>query len=256
MINNRFTFIITLFSIVILLSSCAKEGPTGPTGPAGPGYTGSISGHVSLYDKYGNKVLAGLDSTNITLTGITVASLTSTATDAAGAYNFGNVYTGDYSLSATHVNYGATLLNSFPFLLGALNKDIRLSAIPDSFVTSLSVTHYATSLYDSLVINVIPDPMPRNCIIFLNNTAAVNNTETNYLLSFVRGIPANSSSVSFLLSKEQLTNAGFKSGLSELYLAAYSYVVNDGSVYEDLATGKNVYNAVNANPVIDSVIAP
>ena len=244
---------------ITLLGSCAKEGPTGPTGPAGPSYTGNINGHVSLYDKYGSKILSNLDSTTITLTGTTTgASATATVvSDVLGYYGFGIIYTGSYNLTATHTGYAPTELVNFPFVLGTLTKDIKLSAIPDSFITSFHANHNSGSLYDSLVITVTADPQPRNCIVFLNNTPAVSNFYVNgYLLSYIHTIPANATSVTILVSKDELTSAGFVSGTSEVYYAAYSYVVNDGSVYEDVASGKNIYNAVNTNPTIDSAIAP
>jgi hypothetical protein len=51
-----------------------------------------------------------------------------------------------------------------------------------------------------------------------------------------------------------LNNAGLFYG-EQVYYAAYSYVVNDASVYEDMATGKNVYNAVGS-PLVDSALCP
>ena len=256
MLRNRISLIIAL-AFISLLTSCAKEGPTGPVGPIGPNYTGTISGHTTLYDQYGNQVLTNLDSTYLTLTGVTVASTAVTYTDINGAYSFFNTYTGDYMLTANHTGYANTQLNSFPYLLGDLNKDVKMTSVPDSFITSFKTIHNAGSLYDSLVITATPDPLPRNCIIFLNNNSNVNNYYINgYLLAFVINIAPNVTTVTKLVPQDALINAGFTSGVSMVYYAAYSYVINDASVYEDLSTGKNVYNAVNANPIIDSAIAP
>jgi len=235
---------------VLLLSSCAKEGPTGPTGPAGPAYTGTISGHVSLYDQYGSKVLLNLDSVKLTLSGTTTAI----NPDNNGFYSYSSLITGEYSIAASNSGYGATNTNNFQFLSGTLNRDIKLSAIP-SFSLSFTYAGPAASLNDSLVINCQPsDPQARNCIIFVGNTPSVGAGEANYLLSYVKAIPANAQKITGIISAQELYNAGFTSG-STAYYAVYSYPVNDQSVYEDQATGKNVYNAVS-NPQIDSALVP
>ena len=52
-----------------------------------------------------------------------------------------------------------------------------------------------------------------------------------------------------------LYDDGLLSG-STFYCAAYGYVTGDVSVYEDLTTGKNVYNAVSANPVTATGVTP
>jgi hypothetical protein len=255
--HNRILLIAAL-AFITLFSSCAKEGPTGPQGIAGPAYTGSISGHVSLYDQYGNRVLSGLDSSTVNLTGVTTPTTAATAADVNGLYLFSNdVYTGSYNLNVSHPDYAATQLSNFTFLLGTLIKDVKLSAIPDSFLTSFTAYHNTGSAYDSLVVTVIPNPLPRSCIIFINsNTNVTNNEYTGYLLSIVKAIPANAGTVTILVTGDELTSAGFVSGSSTVYYAAYSYVVNDYSLYEDQATGKNVYNAVNTTPLVSSAITP
>ncbi len=246
--------LIIIFSIIVLFSSCAKEGPTGPTGPAGPAYIGSISGHVSLYDQYGSRVLTNLKKVQLLLNSnyVVVSQDTAISPDNTGFYSYSNIATGEYYMSATDTGYGATVINNFQFLNGNLNKDIKLSAIP---TFSLTFTSYAGVVSDSLVINCTPDPQVRNCIVFVNNSASIGNQPAYYLLSYVKSIPANASQVTMVINKQELYNTEVLATGSMAYYALYSYVVNDQSVYEDQTTGKNVYNAVS-NPVIDSALVP
>ena len=225
--------VLIALSVSLLFASCAKEGPTGPTGPAGPSYVGSISGHVTLYDQYGMKVLVGVDSARLTISGTT----TYVNPDNSGYYAYNYIATGEYNITATDSGYGATNTNNFQFLSGTFNKDIGLSAIP-SF--SLTVTTGAGGGYDTL--------------IFVGNTASVSNVPASFLLSFAKNIPANATKVPVYISAQELYDAGFASG-SEVYYAVYSHSANDASAYEDQTTGKMVYNAVSY-PQIDSAIVP
>jgi len=250
--------ILLAFWGILFLASCAKEGPTGPTGPAGPGYTGSIGGYIRLYDKYGSPVFTGFTGIQLTLASTTVilTANTITAPGTTGAYEYTSVLTGNYSITATGDSlYAATVLNDLSFVAGVLNQDIKLSAYPDSFLTSFYSAKGSAGLYDSLVVQVNADTRMRNCIVFVNTTTAVGNLPANYLLKYVAPIPANATIASLIIPQQDLTNAGIASG-TMLYFAAFSYVVDDASAYEDLATGKKVYDAVNIHPLVDSAMAP
>lgn len=246
MSKNYFPLIPALL-LLIFLAACSKEGPNGATGPAGPAYTGTISGHVSLYDKYGSKVLSGYKSAKIVLNGATVNP------DSTGFYSYGSIVTGNYSISASKDGYAATTLNNVQFISSTLNRDIQLSAIPDSFLNSFTSVLASDAATDSLTISVNADNRPRNSIIFLSNKPSVGNG--SYLLSYVKSIPATATTIIASIPAQDLYNAGFARG-AIVYYAAYSYVVNDASLFEDLATGKNVYNAVNPNPLVDSTVVP
>ncbi|MCD6013271.1 MAG: hypothetical protein K0Q79_3133 [Flavipsychrobacter sp.] len=242
---------------LLFIASCAKVGPTGPTGPAGPAYTGNISGHISLYDKYGSPVLSGFATATLSLSS-TTATLTNNLPvnpDNAGYYIFKDVKTGSYAVTAANTGYATTIAGNISFVLGTLNQNIKLSAIPDSFITSFKADAGILGLYDSLTLQVIPDTRARNCIIFVNNNPAVGNATTNYLLRYIVAIPAGAAKVNLLIPQQDLTNAGMASD-AKAYFAAYSYVVDDKSVYADVATGKSVYNAVNAIALIDSALVP
>lgn len=245
--NKNYIPLIAALLCIIFLASCSKEGPNGATGPAGPAYTGTISGHVSLFDKYDSKILSGYKSVKIVLNGATVNP------DSTGYYSYINIATGNYSIAASDSAYAATTLNNVQFITGTLNRDIKLSIIPDSFLNSFTSMPASSIAADSLTINVDADSRARNCIVFLSNNSSVSNG--SYLLSYVKSIPANATKVIAVIPAQDLYNAGFTSG-AKVYYAAYSYVINDVSVYEDLSTGKNVYNAVNHIPLIDSSIVP
>jgi hypothetical protein len=243
--------------LTILFASCAKEGPTGPTGPAGPSYTGSISGHVMLFDKYGSPVTGGYTSAKLTLAGSTTTLGTSGSAvpDNSGYYLYSSVKTGSYSLTATDSAYGSKVINNVNFVLGNVNQDITLSAIPDSFLTALNAKNSTVGLYDSLTFHAISDARVRNVILFLNSNVNVGRVPATYLLKYVVQIPANTTSVKLMIPQQDLLNAGLATG-AKVYFAAYSYVIADKSVYEDLTTGKNVYNAVYPVPFVDSAIVP
>ena len=241
----------------LFFASCAKVGPTGPTGPAGPSYTGNISGHVSLYDKYGSKVLTRLDSVTLSLSSSTT-TLSGNApvnADNSGYFLFKDVKTGSYAIAASATGYAATVAGNISFVVGTLNRDIALSAIPDAFITSFTANAGIAGNYDSLVLNVSSEIQKRNCIVFVSNTSAVSNASAGHLLTYIISIEPGTTRSTVLIPASDLRNAGIAGG-SMVYYAAYSYVVNDRSVYEDFATGKYIYNAVNANPIIDSAIAP
>src|ERR1035437_6035617 len=116
--KQNILFILCLGGI-LLLASCAKEGPTGPTGPVGPSLSGSISGHVKLYDMYGSSVLTGLSSVHLYLNTSTVAQ----NPDANGYYLFNPpgataLVTGNYSIYATDSAYGSTSKNNIQLVAG------------------------------------------------------------------------------------------------------------------------------------------
>ena len=241
-------------AMMMLAFSCKKgdtgaTGATGATGPAGPSFTGAISGHVDLYDQYGTQVLSGLNTAQLSLNGGTAIN-----PDASGYYLFGAISTGDYSISASCPGYGSTLVNRFQFVADTLNRDIKLSAIPTFALTTFTAYHNAGSAFDSLVFTYPTDNRPRTCIVFANNTSTVGSVPSNYLTYWGHALAANTTKAVLMIPAQDLYDAGFTSG-STVYYAAYSYVVTDVSVYEDLTTGKNVFNAVN-NPISGSATAP
>ena len=261
--QKRNIFFSLTLGIVILASGCTKKGDTGPagatgatgqtgaTGATGPSYTGAISGHVDLFDQYGGHVLTGLNAAQITLTGRAAINA-----DATGAYQFDSVKTGDYVISASAPGYASTALVNFQYLADTLNKDVKMVAIPSFSFTSFTAYSNPTSPApnDSLYLTYNPDTRAREIIIFVSNSSSVSNVIGNYLLVYSKAIGANSTKTNFLVYKQDLLDAGISSA-QNVYYAVYSYVVNDVSAYEDFATGKIVYNAVN-NPLTAMAVAP
>jgi len=249
--NKLFAFILP--GAMLLMASCAKEGPTGPagpTGPSGPAYTGAISGHVSLFDQYGSKVLTGLSAVRLTLKGGAVANA-----DTSGYYLFSGLQTGSYNIQAVATGYATTQANNFQFLSDTLNRDIKLSAIPSFAPTAFAAYETAGMTGDSLVLSFDADPRPRTCIVFLNSTATVNNLPANYLLYYSKAIAANQTKAVINIPSQDLYDAGIGSG-NTAYYAAYGYVVSDASAYEDLNTGKAVINAVSSTSLAANAIVP
>ena len=243
------------YGCLLLLASCAKEGPTGPTGSNGPSLSGSIGGHVKLYDMYGTQVLYGMDSARLYLNGTTTPLLPGIS----GSYLF-NTYngvamvTGNYSVTATDSGYATTVKNNIQLVTGALNVDVKLSAIPDSFVYTFHAYHNAGSANDSLLFTFKPDTRQRYCIIFANTNTVINGQPGNYLYNKVLSIAPNTPGGTYLVPGQDLSDAGMVSG-SSVFFGVYSYVINDASVYEDISTGRNVYNAISGG-LADSTKVP
>ena len=248
--NNKKIVFILAVGAVTALASCSKKGDTGPAGPAGPTYTGAISGHVTLYDQYGTKVLSGLNAVQLSLSGGAT-----TNPDASGYYMYGGITTGVYNFSGQCSGYGATKINNFQFLADTLNRDIKLSAIPNFSPTAIATYPMAGANGDSLVLTFNADNRIRSCMIFVNSNATVNGLPANYLIAYTKSVPANATRVIFTVAKQDLTDAGIASG-STAFFAVYGSAVNDASAYEDLATGKGVYTALSAAPVTGSAIVP
>jgi hypothetical protein len=200
-------------------------------------------------------VLTGLSRTKIFLNN----GVTAKNPDSTGIYQFtaiGTValVTGVYVISATDSLYASTSKNNIQLIGGNLNVDLKLSAIPDSFVYTFNAYHEIGSANDSLVLTFKPDSRLRSCILFANKIALAGNAPANYLWSKVLNIAPNVSQLYFLVPAQDLTNVGLLTG-AKVYYATYSYVVNDGSAYEDFATGKMVFNAVSGR-LVDSTIVP
>ena len=238
--------------ILGFFASCTKTGstgPAGPVGPAGPSYTGAISGHVSLYDQYGTKVLTGINSVQVSLDGNAAI-----APDATGYYMIGGVSTGSHYMTASNSGYGSTRADNFQFLSDTLNKDIKMAAIPDFSPATIAATVVATG--DSVALTFPVDTRARNYILFVNNNSTVGGMPSNYLLAYSRAIAANSTRpVTFVIPTQDLRDAGIASGAT-VYLAAYGYVTNDVSAYEDYQTGKTVYTAISAASMTTTITAP
>ena len=175
--------------------------------------------------------------------------------DNSGYYLFGGLTTGDYEIATSASGYASSFTNKFQFLGDTLNKDLKLSAIMD--FSPLSIINYTalSSPGDSMVLPFTAYSRARNCILFVNNTSSAGSQPANYLLVYIKAVPANQTKISFVLPAGDLYDAGLVSR-STFYYAACGYVTGDVSVYEDLTSGRNVYNAVSAIPVTATFVAP
>jgi len=260
--NRKQLFVVAALGALTMMGACKKgdQGSTGPTGPAGPAYTGAISGHVMLYDQYGTKLTEDLSGVKVTLTSDSGTTTSTVTTDGNGYYIFPGVRTGAYSMMVTDPNtspytFGANVATSFQFLEDTLNKDIKLSAIPTFSPATMSAYMTSYTQNDSLVFTIAPDTRARDIIVFVNSNSTVNNVPGNYLLAYVKGVNANATTFSLLVPANDLMDQGISAG-STVYFAAYGYPVSDYSVYEDLATGTNVYNALSTSYLAANAIAP
>ena len=92
-------------------------------------------------------------------------------------------------------------------------------------------------------------------IVFVNNNSTVNNQPANYLISYVKAVAANASTFTLLIPANDLHDQGINSGATAYY-AAYGSPVSNSSVYEDITTGKSVYNSLSTGSVTASATAP
>lgn len=239
--------------IAFSFDSC-KKGNTGPAGPAGPSFVGAIKGFVTVYDQYGNTSLANLTNVQLTLKG----GRTKNA-DASGYFLFDSVVTGAYHITASGAGLATTLANNIGVVKDTFFQSIKLSAIPTFNLSTFDVYHNPGSEFDSVIITVPSDTRARNLIVFVNKTADVNNTPGHHVMRIVKPIPIGpawptTTKIMFRIHASEFNSANIYYG-EQTYFAAYSYVVNDMSVYTDPATGKDVYNAVGT-ALVDSQMAP
>src|SRR5690348_8523146 len=102
---KKLQVLILALSSAVLFNGCTKTGPTGPagangsTGPAGPILTGTITGHVILYDQYGSILAASKAGARVVLYNSSNTVVDSLNADAAGLYTISNVSTGIYTLA-------------------------------------------------------------------------------------------------------------------------------------------------------------
>jgi hypothetical protein len=250
--NNKHLIGMAALGFAFVFTACSK----GDKGDPGPSFSGAISGHVMLYDQYGTKVNTDLSGIQVTLSN----SSTVVTTDVNGYYIFTGVSTRDYTIMVHDPNtspyaYGDNVAVNFQYLADTLIKDIKLSAIPSFSPSAMTATLSSVTGNDSLVFSITPDSRVRDIIVFVNNTSTVNNLPANYLLTYVKAVPANASVVSLLVPANDLHDQGINTG-STAYFAAYGYPVSDESVYEDITSGKSVYNALSGSSVTASAVAP
>jgi len=245
-----------LVGVAVLSIGSVFAGCKGKQGNAGPSYTGAITGHIMLYDQYGTKVTTGLSGIVVTC----YSPAQTTTTDAKGYYLFTGIKTGDYTMTvhdpnASPYTYGDNESVNFQYLADTLIKDVKLSAIPSFSPVSMTAFLSTATGNDSLVFTIAADTRVRDIIVFVNNNSTVNNLPANYLLTYIKSVPANATSVILLVPANDLHDQGINTG-STAYYAAYGYPVSDASIYEDITTGKSIYTSLSASSVTANAVAP
>lgn len=243
---------IVLFALVsaALFNGCSKPGPTGPagsTGPAGPSLSGSISGHVVLYDQYGAELAESKAGARVILYNSSNAVIDSVNSDATGLYTINNINTGTYTLVFRDTNFGQEIHQNFQFIGGGtLNVDGRMSRIPNFNITSIaadSINHATQNVVISC--NIAADLHQRTLLVFVGNSASVSSNTANYMVVAVAGVGPNKTNVVINIPLDNLYGAGFASA-STAYFAVYGAAVgyNSTSSYEDYTTTRTIYNAI------------
>ena len=253
--KNHQLFSAILLALPVAFTACSKdgaEGPQGAQGPAGPSLTGNLKGFVQLYDQYGTRVLTDQDSVVVS----TMSPPNQSYTDSLGRYTISSLQTGVYTVNCVKSGYGDNQLNSLGFTGGGdIYRDIRLSAIPDFHVDSISVT--ADTQAATIVGHLAPDTRGRNVIIFIGTTSAASADPATYLTYYIRVVSQNATMFQQVVPLGDLNNVGMTSG-STAYFAAYAIASSLGtsSNYEDLATGRTRFTAISPLAATQNVLIP
>ena len=245
------------FPVVILLlviaAGCKRKevmGPQGPVGPAGPSFQGVVTGHVSMYDQYGAKVVYNYIPLQVVLAGYDTVT-----TDSLGYFHFDSVMTGTYKMSVSGDGFGSTVVQNVNVVKDTSYQPVKVSQKPVFDITSFNAKKVDLNAEVLLTIGVPFDDRLRNVLILVGKTPDVSGDPSTYLLSYVKPVTSNVSGiVTMKIPAADLNNARIFYG-EVVYFAAYSYVQNDMSTYEDPATGRNVYTAVGGR-VVDTCLAP
>ena len=251
-------FKIYLFSLVFLstlMFSCQKE-ITGPQGNPGPSLTGSLIGHIWLYDQYGTRVYTNLNKANISIEGKTSISIA----DSTGKYAFTGLTTGIYNISATDSLYGSDKAPLFQFVGGGLaNKDFKLSQIPTFSLASCTAIDTVSNAISYVKVRgtVAPDTRARMFVVFVSSSATVTSNPAYYAIYYSKQIAANATNFNILIPATDLYAAGINAA-STVYFAAYPAAVSFSttSSYEDYYTGKTYFNAIGSTPLTFNALVP
>jgi hypothetical protein len=257
--NFNFLHLFLFLAIAIFVVSCTKEetATTGPAGPAGPSLSGSLKGHIFCYDQYGVPVLVNLSKIGMK------DSLNGTNNvvhpDSTGAYTFSTLTTGNYSFTISANSYGMTEVENLQFVGGGtLIHDVKISQIP-SFNVLTCYDSIAPASDTNVYIKgtVPPDIQVRTIAIFVGSNSSVSSSPSTYLDYFSASTKATGTTFSIAIPKTTFNNLGIAAG-STAYIAAYGAAVNytSASEYEDITTGRTIFNALSSTPYTTSFPVP
>ncbi len=254
-LKTTFNYLVAAAIVATLFSSCAKDGAIGPagtngatgaTGPTGPLSSGNLYGYIKKFDQYNNQIYIGLSGVKINLTGNSV-NLVATS-DSTGKYAFDSLLTGNYQLSYSDSLFGGNQVSNQQFLGGGNSwvKNINLSAIPNYYVTSMTLQNLSDTVLVTGTMNAA-SPNITDVILYIGSSSATSSAPSTYQLYYTKAIAANATTFKINILHTDMVNAGFASG-STIYMACYGispgFATN--SSYEDFATGRTVFTALSA----------
>ena len=234
------------------------NGPAGPAGPSGQNLVGTLTGFVNPVDEIGGTVAkAGVQ---VTLDNVTPS--VSVTSDADGRFSFLNLRNGTYNLTFSRAGLVTFRRIGVLHVGGDQPTYLGVSSIsqPSTLtITGITATVPANSSVVTMGLN-FNSPVPTSLfryVIFAstspNPTAATGTAVATG--SFSVNTATNSFQASATVSRFSFANAGFVSGTT-LYLVAYGST-SILSTYNDPATGRLVYPALNATPSsVVSVVVP
>jgi hypothetical protein len=248
-------FCLGLLTGSLFFSSCSKTGNTGPSGsqgPAGPSYTGSITGHISLYNQYGDMQQASAcKSVRVVLYNSSNAVVDSMNADSVGTYTISNITTGMYTIAFRDTNYGQELHEDFQFLGGSepLEVDAKLSHIPN-FTFTIGGDSIHKKPNDTLVYiygTVTAASQARSLAVFTGATASVSSGNYSSLVSTLT-IATGATTFNISVPVNDFYLGGLVPGQTA-YINVYAAAVNytNSSEYENYNTGQTNYNALGSS---------
>jgi hypothetical protein len=241
---------------LFLGTGCSKTGPAGPSGPAGaagPSLTGNLKGHVFQSDQYGAPILTGLAGIRDSLSPTNVA-----ITDSNGFYKFMNLTTGDYNCTVAKAGYGTVIAQTIQLVGGGdLYRDLRIAQIPSFNITGATASVNGTTGNVDFVGTVAADSRTRSALMFVGKTSSASSNPATYQGVYSSTIRATNTTFTISLNPSDIHDLGISTG-STLYFSMYGAATTFASAsnYQDLATGRTVYNAISTTPSMNSVIVP
>lgn len=251
-----------VIAIAVMFNACSKTGNTGPQGtqgPAGPSYTGSISGHVELYNQYGDEQpAAACKAVRVILYNSSNAVVDSINADSTGKYVISSVTTGYYTMAFRDTNYGQELHEDFQFLGSTsepLEVDAKLSHAPSfTFTIANDSIHNKTNdtlLYIYGTVSAAAS-QSRYLAVFAGSSLTVSSTPGTYS-SIVANltIPAGATTFDLSIPVNNFYLGGLMPG-QMAYMTAYAAPIDYASTsdYEDYTTGQTTYTSLGTSATV------
>jgi hypothetical protein len=233
-------------------NSQGPQGVQGKQGPAGYSSPGTLTGHITLYNEYGDiQPEIASKSVRVILYNTSNAVVDSVNADSVGVYTITNIPEGDYTMAFRDSGYGQLLRIPFQLLGGGtIYADEKLSHIPNyTFtITKDSIKPLTNDTEVVIVFKVSAAPQNRNLALFVGNNSLVSSTPGSYSEVFTVGIPEGDTTFSYTVAVNSLYTNSYITPGSIAYFVAYpaAFYYASSSEYEDVVTGQTVYNALGS----------